>query len=368
MLGERYVVTKGDNLWRIAARTLGSGKEWPRIWRYNNRREVVRVTGRALPDPNLVRIGQVLLIPKLPGTSVGRAEDEHLAGDLPAAVEPHVTPPPSTQPRPPVPGKPESRLSTSTRSPIAFKYRMEELRWPPQDVGTAIIEIRMTGDIIFMTKKAYPATFITSRGEVEAQLVREANYAFGKLMSDTRFVFDPVEKRVTFRSMLVTQSDTPNMPCSAIGVEMSSNSPFPKLRAEIRIPKVEAAFGIFRYSAIDAKVVIEITPKPPQTPPLSTQPRAVPISVPVEEPATNWARWIGLGLVVTAVCVVVATIVEDIFTAGAGTLDDPPSFAAGGAALARGLVLLGAGAQLPKADYPANVELKATITLPDQVH
>jgi nucleoid-associated protein YgaU len=36
MLGERYVVAKGDNLWRIAARTLGSGKEWPRIWRYNN--------------------------------------------------------------------------------------------------------------------------------------------------------------------------------------------------------------------------------------------------------------------------------------------------------------------------------------------
>ncbi len=67
MLGERYVVRKGDSLWRIAERKLGSGTQWTRIWKYNNRAEVSRVTGRSIPNPDLIYIGQVLLIPTVPG-------------------------------------------------------------------------------------------------------------------------------------------------------------------------------------------------------------------------------------------------------------------------------------------------------------
>jgi hypothetical protein len=52
------------------------------------------------------------------------------------------------------------------RSPISFKYRLE-LRWPPQDVGTAVLEVRMTGDLVLMTKKSHPATYFTSRGETD---------------------------------------------------------------------------------------------------------------------------------------------------------------------------------------------------------
>jgi hypothetical protein len=369
MLGERYVVTKGDNLWKIAARTLGSGKEWPRIWRYNNRREVVRMTGRAVPDPHVVQIGQTLLIPKLPGTNTASGPDEHGAVDLPSAIDPHDASRPSTQAfRPHVPGKPDAtQLSPATRSPVAFKFRLDELRWPPQDVGTAIIEVRMTGDLVLMTKKAYPTTFITSRGEIEAQLVHEANLAFGKLVSDTRFVFDPMQKRVTYRSMLVSQSSTPNMPCSAIGVEMSSNTPLPRLRAEIRMSKLEGSIGIFHYFALDAKIAIEVTPKPAPPPPLSTRPQTVAVPAQVQEPSTNWARWIGTGLILTAAGIVVATILEDFVTLGAGAADDPASGAAAAAALTRGLAMLGVGGLgLPKADRPANVALKATITLPER--
>lgn len=368
MLGERYVVTKGDNLWRIAARTLGSGKEWPRIWRYNNRREVVRMTGRALPDPNLVRIGQLLLIPKLPATPVAPA-DAHAEPGLPQAIEPHAAAPTPMQPvRPHAPGgEPSNRLSEGTRSPVAFKFRLDDLRWPPQDVGTAIVEVRMTGDVLLMTKKAYPATFITSRGEVEVQLVNEANTAFGKLLSDTRFVFDPLQKRVTYRSMLVSQSTTPNMPSSAIGVEMSANSPIPKLRAEIRLSKLEGSIGIFRYFAMDAKIVVEVTPKPSLPPPTPMQPVRERAPAPPEpETSPNWARWIGAGLVLTAAGIVVATIAEDFLTGGLGAADDPQSAAAAGAVLVRGLSMLGVGGlALPKAERAANVELKATISTSD---
>jgi hypothetical protein len=369
MLGDRYVVVKGDNLWRVAARTLGSGKEWPRIWRYNNRREVIRVTGRGLRDPNLIRVGQVLLIPRLPTAShAPAAVDEHAGSVLPSAVEPHQLIPshaPAASQRQATP----NGLSSQTRSPLAFKFRLDDLRWPPQDVGTAIVEIRMTGDVVLMTKKAYPATFITSRGELELQMVNEANHAFGKLVSDTRFVFDPVQKRVTFRSMLVSQSTTPNMPSSAIGVEMSSNSPVPKLRAEIRLSKLEGELGLFKYFAVDAKIVIEVTPKPVLPPAPKMEPQVIRSPIPIqEEPSSNWARWIGTGLVLTAAGIVIATVVEDFLTGGVGIADDPQSAAAAGAALARGLTMLGvAGHALPKADRSANLDLKATIAVPGQV-
>lgn len=65
MLDERYIVEKGDNLWRIAAKTLGGGNQWPRLWKFNNRREVVRITGRRIPNPDLIYVGQLLLIPRL---------------------------------------------------------------------------------------------------------------------------------------------------------------------------------------------------------------------------------------------------------------------------------------------------------------
>jgi nucleoid-associated protein YgaU len=65
MLGDRYTVVHGDNLWKIAAKSLGGGKQWPRIWRYNNRPEVARVTGRGIPNPDLIYVGQRLLIPRL---------------------------------------------------------------------------------------------------------------------------------------------------------------------------------------------------------------------------------------------------------------------------------------------------------------
>lgn len=371
MLGDRYTVVRGDNLWRIAARTLGGGAQWPRIWKYNNRKEVVRITGRALPDPDFIKIGQVLLIPRLP-TPVVRpiVEDEDSGGHLPTAVEPHVS---KQQQQPSAASAASSErgsLSSATRgaiSKVSFKYRGKDLRWPPQDVGTAIIEVRMTGDVLLMTKQAYPATFITSRGEVELQLTSAANHAFGALVSDTRVVFDPLQNTVTLRSMLVSQSKTPNLPATALGVEMGSLSPVPKLRAEMRLPKkTVGSIGVFDYAAVDVKFVVEVTPKrnSPPSPP-SLRPERAPLPTQATHPSNGWATWIGAGLVLTAVGIVVATVVEDYLTVGVGVADDPESMAAAGAALARGLAALGiAGAgKLPEAGRPAHVIATTTLSV-----
>ena len=49
-----YTVEKGDSLWRIAAKELGSGSKWTEIYEAN--KETIR-------DPNLIYVGQVLTIP-----------------------------------------------------------------------------------------------------------------------------------------------------------------------------------------------------------------------------------------------------------------------------------------------------------------
>lgn len=339
MQGKRRIVVAGDNLWNIAKEELGAGAQWPRIWRYNNRRDVIKVTGRAIPDPDLIYVGQLLLIPVSPRSPPPVAAPSPPPAGLAPAAPPH---PPAPSPQPLRQGPLGSRLP-QIQSPVSFKYRLDDIRLPPFDTPTALIEMRMTGDVLLMSRKAYPALYVTSRRELEAQITQEMHHAFGRLVSDNRVIFDPAEKRVTVRSMLVSQSNTPNAPSTAIGVEISSNSPVPKLRAEIRWPKLEGTIEGFLYSALDVKFVIEITPKvqPPRAP--SPQP------IRIEEPSVNWDRVIGTGLIVTAGVIVVATIVEDFLTAGAGVADDAPSFTAAGAALTRGLSMLRGVSALPRA-------------------
>jgi LysM repeat protein len=375
MADNSYRVVKGDSLWKIAQRELGGGSQWPRLYKYNNRREVVKVTGKGIANPDLIVVGQRLLIPRIDGAKAvvasgadpAPSNQPEATPSLGSSMAPEPSPqsvrhaPPSTRPTDTL----SSRLP-ATKSPIAFKYRLDDLRWPPQDCGTAIVEIRMTGDLVLMTKKAYPATYVTSRGEIELQVTKEANTAFGRLVNDNRFVYDPLGKRLTFRSMLVSQSNMPGTMATAIGVEMSSNSPIPKLRAEFRMPKLEGSFGVFRYTAFDMKVVVEITPKL-QGPPLGPSPQPIRRVDPAPQTApapssTNWDKVIGTGLIVTGGIIVIATVVEDFYTVGVGTGDDPASFAAASAAVARGLALM-RGAVIPVAATAASISVANKVTL-----
>lgn len=371
---DRYVVERGDSLWKIAAKTLGGGKQWPRIWRYNNRPAVVRVTGRSIPNPDLIYVGQLLLIPRLP-------TERMTSGDPNDALSmSHLD---TAAPATPVASGDASTIATTSkkpeslphkralsdhlqrlRSPLSFKYRLD-LRWPAQDVGTATLEVRMTGDLVLMTQRLYPATYGTNRGEIEHQVQREANHAFGKLVNDNRFIFDPGQKRLTYRSMLVSQSTTPDLPATAIGVEMSSNSPMPKLRAEIRIPKLEGAIGVFRYIALDNKLVVEITPKSqPPAPTTSKKPISHPAGAGASE--NPWAAILGAGLVVAAGVIVFGALVDEWIPI-LGQADDVPAYLAASALVARGLAMMGGSpGNLPSTTMPMVLEAKASVGVPSR--
>jgi hypothetical protein len=361
----RYTVRSGDTLWHIAGATLGSAAQWRRIWRYNNRPAVMRITGRGIPNPDLIYPGQLLLIPSLPGENITPA----LPAPPPLAVTSR-TPPPlppaplSGQPeRPRVPdgsaGGPLSEELKRIASPVSLKYRLDDLKFPPIVQPGVTLEMRMTGDVLLMTQRTYPALYVTQRKEIEAQVVTQANHAYGALVGDNRFVYDDKQKSLTFRSMLVSQSNTPNTVATAVGVQMDTKNPVPKLRFEFRIPKLSGAIPPFNYTAIDVKVVVELTPNglPPQGPSAQFEH--------VQQPSSSWNKLIGAGLLAGAVVVVVGTLVEDFFTAGAGTVDDPASFALSSAAVLRGLQLLkGATVVLPVVAVPGAMSLSFGVTVP----
>lgn len=339
---ERYVVKAGDNLWDITKAKLGAGSQWPRIWRYNNRRDVVAATGRGIPNPDLLHPGQVLLLPVLPSASAPAPVPAERSGQ-------------QLRRAPASPAAPLSRQLPGVTSPISFKYKLDDIKFPPIVRPGVLLEMRMTGDVLLMSKKSYPALYVTSRGEVELQVTREANAAWGKLVYDTRLIYDAPGNRLTYRSMLVAQSRTPNAPSSAVGVEIGTNSPVPKIRYEIRLPKLEGSIDGFLYVAFDVKLVVEMTPLP-------QGPGSGPSAQPVRSPATNWNRVIGTGLMVAGGTIIVATLVEDFFTGGWGALDDPASFAAAAALFARASALLRGGAVLfPRAAVAATAGM--TITL-----
>jgi hypothetical protein len=373
MIGTRYQVKAGDTLWSIAHEHLGHGAQWPRIWRYNNRRDVIRATGHGIPDPDLIHAGSTILIPVLPGQrehgSNGRHHTHHTSQHHNPSTSATTQASHSPSPQPLRTGNPATELKKELPhiySPISIKYRLNDLTMPVIETPTATIEFRMTGDVVLMTDKRYPATYVSNGGRLETQISQQANVAFGQLIGDTRFIYDSKKKEVTVRSMLVSQSTTPNAAATAVGVEFSSSSPIPKLRAEVRFPKLQGRIGPFHYVAMSVAFVILITPKA-HIPPSAPSPQAVRDAVRIREPeeGTNWSRVIGTGLVIGAGVIVVGTLVEDFFSGGVGVADDPASFAAAGASLTRGLAMLRGAATtaLPRAMVPAAVHVGARVGL-----
>ena len=72
---------------------------------------------------------------------------------------------------------------------------------------------------------------------------------------------------------------------------------------------------------------------------LFARPVPIPSAKPIPKRSPGWDYLLGSALVAGAGVIIVATIVEDIITAGIGVADDAPSFAAAAAMFTSGIVL-----------------------------
>jgi hypothetical protein len=279
MLGRRYVVQAGETLSGIAQSEFGAASEWRRIFYYNNRPEVVRLTGTSLPDPNRIAPGQVLLLPEALRARDG-ARGRAVLGVCSARAKPpaalgRCTLDPSYEAVSPVPRAASARDPfgmcvgrapvSSVRSdalppsagPFTFQYDLSEVELPPIVYPYGTFEISMSGSVVLSTLQSYPVISIVDHHKLELNLTQAANQAYASLTSEVNLSLDPRSRTLRYSSLLVSQAGA-GAAALAVGLEVASDKPFPVLRFEYRFPTREGLSGSFRFWAVEVAVTIDL--------------------------------------------------------------------------------------------------------------
>lgn len=304
MRNVQHIVEEGDTLWDLSAKFLGDPLEWHRIYTYNNRPAVTRITGRGIIDPDLIYPGQKLLIPVLTGGS-GITNLKPKSGFRPKPVLAQ----PSTL----------KELKTKTNVPFSIKYRLDDLPIIKSEAPGFSASIKLSGNVIVKLADMVPLGHVTNKG-MEASLKFKTDHALGQLLSDT-YVGVDLNNKITYRSMMVANSTTPTALSTAIGFAIASDKPVPVIRGEIRYPKLVGRINSDEYVAYNVKIVIEIEPKTPSTEGPEPGFRRItdPISFPVAKEAINEGIKWGF---ITGAALLIGTIASDILTGGIGLADD----------------------------------------------
>ncbi|MBI9092496.1 MAG: LysM peptidoglycan-binding domain-containing protein [Desulfobacterium sp.] len=326
--GISYKIKQGDTLWNLAATHLGSPTEWPRLYEFNNRNEVVRAGARRIIDPDLIYAGSTLRLPILqsPGTPVASMPlpPAGHSQNLPSANVPH-------------PGRLRDKLP-SISMPYASAYELKN-NLMLFDFGTYIARVKMVGRVVVTLGNALPLTLVAN-GNFEATAKSRSDNTFTSLMSETQVGYDPATGHIKFSNKMITCASNIPGPSYAVGIETSTASGMPVLKTEILYPELKGRIGQDSYTVMALKIEIEIEPRQP------IPPRPVPVKVyeqtpsarQMPKPGTDWWEAIkdaSVGVLVVATVVTVAYGASVVFTGG-GT-----SLAAPGYASAMGILLVG---------------------------
>lgn len=147
--------------------------EWPRLWKFNNRKEVVAITNKPIVNPDLIYPGQKILIPSLEHSKVEARQNARVFS----------TPKNSLDKRP-----------NKITAPMSLSYKLDDIRQPPIIIPNAIVEIKMTGNITLSSVDKFPINYVINDRKLEATVTSQANKAFGALISDTKLAFDEKTK------------------------------------------------------------------------------------------------------------------------------------------------------------------------------
>jgi len=340
MLGQLYIVRQGDTLWDISAKHLGTPLRWPEIYEHNNTPAVVAHTKIKIINPDLIFVNQIIYIPEA-------TRSTNLSFQSPPKI-------PSAKP---IPNAGKSKAKSKVRS-IPFKYALDSVRPITVVSPLHVATISLKGSVTIQSKKTIDFVTLTKRGfEITAK--QESDIIFGKLISETQLGFNSKTNEVTFECGITHQSNQPYSPKIKVAMGISSKTGLPVLKGGITAPDIHGKVDEHLYLANDLGIEVEITPRPPKA-----KPHLIPVppsAKPVPEASSDWDYLLATSLVAGAAVIVVATIVEDIVTLGAGLADDVPSFAAASAMFASGMTIFS------KVNSGKPIKIEGSGVAPDQI-
>ena len=351
MQGHRYRVKKGDSLSSIAASELGNAGRWPRIFAYNNRRDVVAYTRHGLSDPDKLAIGQLLLIPPPEHVHghVSHIADrrhprqatrpkvakqtkkavEHAQAGLPkapstAAPTTRTASQPSSTPTP-TPGAP----GPTTVNSFPIKYKLDVIPKQTIEGPNYIATLKFEGAVTIWLDKQIPVVTLTNKG-VEAAAKHETDGVFANLIQNEKISWEPGSNKASFEDMMTVNAHGSPPSLSSVGMAVESDNPIPAMRFKFATPTLQGKLGRHLYVAENFTVTVDLRPKP-NDPDITRRPDPVRVTPAVPVPAAQPEQWwqkaghwawdhkveIGVAVVVTAV------IASNFVTAGADTEADP---------------------------------------------
>lgn len=297
-----YRIKPGDTLSGIAQGALGSHREWPRLYAFNNMQDVLARGGARITHPDRIRAGDTIYLPLLgPKAPPALRATPAAPGAQPAALAP---------------------LLPCTAVPFAMAYDIERhlltILHPAYEARVAV-SCRFAlarSDKVLVTQAIGKGFELTTQAETQS--------AFGKLVSDTTVSFDPKTRRIGVSNGLTTQGTLVQAPKTAIGIEFPRPGAMPVLRAEIAYPELSGQIGPHRYVATNVTFVVEVEPRIPAWAPA---PIMAPSRMSAPAPAFDWGRIdtraVATGVAVAAAVVLTAGFAAWVFVplaAGAGSV------------------------------------------------
>ncbi|WP_274051568.1 hypothetical protein [Thalassomonas haliotis] len=121
------------------------------MWRHNNRKDIIAITGQGINDPDLIYPGQKLLLPMTNSKQSNKTNinaREFIPND---AKKKHSL----------------KEALKNIKTPMAVKYNLEEMSLPAIVHPNAIVEVKMKGNVILTSKKSLAITYVANKSELE---------------------------------------------------------------------------------------------------------------------------------------------------------------------------------------------------------
>jgi hypothetical protein len=365
---KHYIVAPKDCLWNLAKRFYQDPLKWPAIFKYNNQADIAKKNGTCIIDPDLIYIGQKLIIPtQAYADSVSYSEIQQIKAHVCKVRQQHsqkgnaekaqVERIRKDQPQPDKGGEPMARRFAQPIAKPAYSFDLGTINFGQVKAGGFVMKLNATGTLVI--KDSNPAHItLTAQNLTSLKFSSEqqAKTEIGKLLNNVGFKFDPKTKNLTLTGGIASQSNIKDAP--TIKLQAATNSKGGQvLKGSATYDVVKGGSQTFSFVGQDVGFEIELSASG-----VAELPKTQPVASPVAQPsATNdWvsdAAMVGGAVLLTAgaIGLITVTLVEDVATLGAGVADDPLTFAVAGR------MLMSAGQIFARYSQPLKMRLAAAL-------